>query len=77
MQPIILPSAYRHGFEDLDILHAYRNPLRSFPDQGDHELTMLIGSAENGITMLEVGVAEADNGERFIVHAMKARARYL
>lgn len=27
-EPIIAPSAYRHGLSREDILHAYRNPLR-------------------------------------------------
>jgi len=77
VQPVILPSAHRHRVAEEDMLHAYRNAFRSFPDQGDHDLTMLIGFASNGGQMLEIGVVEAESGERFIVHAMQARPRYL
>ncbi len=27
-EPIVAPSAYKHGLSREDILHAYRNPLR-------------------------------------------------
>ena len=33
-EPIIAPSAYKHGLSREDILHAYRNPLRIW-DLGD------------------------------------------
>ncbi len=40
VDPVILDSARKHGVEDEDMLHAYRNPIRVF-DLGD--LVMLIG----------------------------------
>lgn len=68
MDPVILASARKHGVDDQDMLHAYRNPIRVF-ELGD--LTMLIG-ADRHAHLLEIGVAEAE-GFEFIVHAMPAR----
>ena len=72
MDPVILNSARKHGIEDEDMLHAYRDPIRVF-DLG--ELMMLIGADTDG-RMLEVGVARADAVD-FIVHAMRARPKFL
>lgn len=72
MNPVILAAARKHGVEDDDMLHAYRNPIRVF-DLDD--LTMLVGPSESG-ALLEIGIAYAE-GIDFIVHAMPARARYL
>jgi hypothetical protein len=69
----IAPSARRHGVSDDDMRHALRNPI-SAADLGDG-LTMLIGPARDG-TLLEVGVADSTTGP-VIVHAMRARAKYL
>jgi len=74
--PIIAPSAYRHGIEEEDILHAYRNAYKSRTDQGDHSLTMLTGAARNGVVMLEVGI-KTTGRQPVIIHAMKARAQFL
>ncbi|CCG03597.1 hypothetical protein [Blastococcus saxobsidens] len=75
-EPIILPSAFRHGIEEPDILHAYRNAYRSVEDRGDHSLIMLTGAARNGVTILEIGVVIRD-GQSFVMHAMRARDSYL
>ena len=72
VDPVILDSARKHGVEDEDMLHAYRNPIRVF-DLGD--LVMLIGGDQNG-RLLEVGIAEGE-GVEFIVHAMPARSKFL
>lgn len=77
MQPVILPSARKRGIADEDILHALHNAIRSYPDQGDYELTVAIGPATNGVTLLEVGFDIADDGRVVIVHAMPARKKYL
>jgi len=69
---VILDSAHKHGIEDEDVLHAYRNPIRVF-DPGD--VVMLIGADQNG-RLLEIGVAEAE-GVAFVVHAMPARSKFL
>jgi hypothetical protein len=72
MDPVIVASARKHGISDNDMLHAYENPIRVF-DLDD--LIMLIGADESG-RMLEVGVAAAE-GIDFIVHAMRAREKFL
>lgn len=72
MEPVILTSARKHRVNDLDMLHAYRNPIRVF--QRD-DLVMLIGADEAG-RLLEVGVVTGE-GVEFIVHAMPARPRFL
>jgi hypothetical protein len=72
MDPVILTSARKHGINDNDMLHAYRNPVRVF-DLDD--LVMLIGADEAG-RLLEIGVATGE-GVEFIVHAMAARPRFL
>ena len=68
---MILASARKHGIDDDDMLHAYRNPIRVF-DLDD--LTMLIGP-DPSARMLEIGVAEAE-GIEFIIHAMAARPKF-
>lgn len=72
MEPVILASARKHGVTDVDMFHAYRNPIRVFEFD---DLTMLIGSDPAG-RILEVGTATAERIE-FIVHAMPARPKFL
>jgi hypothetical protein len=72
--PIIAPSARSHGLDDEDILHAFRNPVRAWPVD-DEGMTMLVGPARNA-DLLEVGVIDGQDGP-VIVHAMKARLKYL
>ncbi len=69
---MILVSARKHGISDVDILHAYRNPIRVF-DLDD--LTMLIGPSRGG-GLLEIGVAHAESID-FVVHAMPASPKFL
>jgi hypothetical protein len=71
--PDIAPSARKHGIADDDMRHALRNPIRA-ADLGDG-LTMVVGPARDG-ALLEVGVADSDAGP-VIVHAMRARAKFL
>jgi len=77
MQPVILPSARKRGIDDEDMLHALRNAVREYPEQGDYALTMAIGPARNAVTLLEIGYDVAGDGRRVVVHAMNARAKYL
>lgn len=72
MTPQIAPSARRHGIDDQDILHAYRNAFRVFEEDG---AVMRIGADRSG-RILEVLVVTRDRRRR-IVHAMRARAKYL
>lgn len=75
MEPIILPSARRHGVADEDMLHAYRNPIMIWEVEDD-ELEMFIGP-DRSAQLLEVGVVYSDDKTPIIVHAMKARTKYL
>jgi hypothetical protein len=71
--PVVAPSALRHGLSEDEILHAYRNPLRVW-DLGDG-FTMMIGANAAAI-ILEVGFVQAETAV-VIVHAMRARERFL
>ncbi len=72
-EPVIAPSARKHGVTDEDMLHAYDHPIRIF--ELDEGLTMLIGGGVTG-ALHEVGVVEATAGV-VIVHAMPAREKFL
>lgn len=72
-EPIIAASALKHGLDEDDILHAYRNPISAW-DLGDG-FTMLIG-ANRAAIVLEVGYIQG-NTAIVIVHAMRAREKFL
>ena len=72
----ILASARKHGVADEDIRHALRNAVFDYPHQGDQELTMAVGPARNGVTMLEVGCLVSEDA-LLVVHAMGARRKFL
>jgi hypothetical protein len=74
MTPIVAVSARRHDLAEEDILHAYRQAVRVYPD--DDGLDLMIGPARSG-DLLEIGVVGADGGTDVIVHAMRARRKYL
>jgi hypothetical protein len=71
--PIIAPSALKHGLGEAEILHAYRNPVRIW-DLGDG-FTMIVGPNAAAI-FLEVGYIDGDSAV-VIVHAMPAREMFL
>ncbi|HSV39445.1 MAG TPA: hypothetical protein VLI04_11870 [Nocardioidaceae bacterium] len=74
-EPLVVDSARRHAVDDVDMLHAFRNPVRTF--RVAEEMTMLIGPDASG-RLLEVGVVESrDEPGLVIVHAMPARAKFL
>ena len=72
-EPVIAPSAFKHGLREQDILHAYRNPVRVW-DLGDG-FTMIVGPNQ-AATFLEVGYVDGEQ-THVIVHAMVAREKYL
>ncbi len=72
-RPIIAQSALKHGLSEDEILHAYRNPIRTW-DLGDG-LTMIIG-ANRAALVLEVGYIQGTTAV-VIVHAMRARDKFL
>lgn len=71
--PLVLESARRHGVSDVDALHAWAFAIDAW-DLGDG-LVMYIGPAPSG-NLLEVGIVEW-HGELAIVHAMRARTKFL
>ena len=71
--PIIAPSATKHGVSEEDILHAYRNPIRVW-DLGEG-FTMMIGANAAAI-ILEIGYIHGVEAI-VIVHAMPAREKFL
>ena len=73
-EAVIAPSAQRHGVEDADMVHAYRNATDAW--HLDDGLVMLVGADRSG-ALLEIGVVHADDGTPVIVHAMKARRKFL
>ncbi|MEX2556407.1 MAG: hypothetical protein WEB06_12365 [Actinomycetota bacterium] len=72
-EPLIAPTARKHGIDD-DMLHAHRNAT----DAWDLEdgLVMLVGPDRAGAS-IEIGLVRARDGTSVIVHAMKARPKYL
>lgn len=72
-EPIIAPSARKHGLDDVSILHAYRNPIRAW-DLGEG-FTMIVG-ANHAAIFLEVGYIHGESAI-VIVHAMPAREKFL
>ena len=71
--PIVAPSALKHGIEEADVLHAYRNPIRVW-NLGDG-FTMMIGASQAAI-ILEIGYIDGVEAI-VIVHAMRAREKFL
>lgn len=72
-EPIIAPSALKHGVDEDQILHAYRNPVRIW-DLGDG-FTMILGPNQAAV-FLEVGYVQGEH-VHVIVHAMLAREKFL
>ena len=70
----IAETARKHGVGDDDILHAVRMAIAEW--ELEDGLTMLVGPARDG-GLLEVGVLGIDGDDPVIVHAMRARPRYL
>jgi len=73
MDPVVARSAYKHGYQHADIIHAFTLPIRS--ELLDDGLVMLVGP-DRAANLLEVGFVETDEGP-VIVHAMLARPKYL
>ncbi|NEE03796.1 hypothetical protein [Phytoactinopolyspora halotolerans] len=65
--------ARKHGVDDDDILHVWRNPMRRV--DSDDNLTMLIGPDMAG-RMLEVGVLGIDSDDPVAIHAMPLRPKF-
>ena len=66
------PSALKHGIIEDDIHHALRNSIIEIAQE---DMTMSIGPDRNG-NLLEIGVINEDDNP-IVVHAMRARAKFL
>ena len=71
----IRPSARKRGIADDDIRHAVDNAMATISRPEQPDFTMLIGP-DTTSRLLEVGVIETDDQD-YVIHAMKARAKYL
>jgi hypothetical protein len=71
-EPVIAPSARKHGVSDDVILHAFNNPIRA--QELDEGLVMLVGPDQAG-NLYEIGVVTSEEGP-VVVHAMPARPLY-
>lgn len=65
--------ARKHGILDDDIEHAVRNAIRQ---RVDGEFALLIGPAIDG-TLLEVGILDFEGDDPVVIHAMRARPKFL
>ena len=74
VEPVILDSAREHGVSDEDMQHAYRNTIWTW--EQDEGFVMHTGPAWNS-DLLEIGVVTSTEGIVLIIHAMKARPKYL
>ncbi|SEB29852.1 hypothetical protein [Rhodococcus koreensis] len=72
-EPVIAESAYKHGIDSADMVHAFNNAITAF-DLGEGFI-MLVGPALDA-TLLEIGYVTSTDAH-VIVHAMKARPNYL
>ncbi len=71
----ILPSARKHGISDDDIRHVVNNAVAAITTAHQPDFTMLIGP-DASARLLEVGVLAADDND-YVIHAMRARDKYL
>lgn len=74
---IVAPSARKHGIKDEDAVAAARGALVAGPlddEQPQRELRLGLDTAGR---LLELVVLLWDDGEEEIIHAMKARPKYL
>lgn len=67
-------SARKHGIADEDMLHALRYATVEWPIR--EGFTILSGPSRAG-NFLEIGVANIDDDDAEIVHAMRCRRQYL
>ena len=78
-EPLILPSAFKHGGSENDILHSWREARGPVDINYDRAPTyMYVGPGASGAVWYEIGTASrAGYDVQLIVHAMKARKGYL
>lgn len=73
----VAPSALKHGIGELDILYAAENwAYASQPDDDVPAKHLVLGFDSNG-RLLELAILTFDSGRQLVIHAMKARRKYL
>lgn len=73
----VASSALKHGISELDILHAAENwAYASQPDDDVPSKHLVLGFDSNG-RLLELAILTFDSGHQLVIHAMKARPKYL
>jgi len=72
-EPLIAPSARKHGLSDESIVHAFNNPIRV--EDLEEGLVMFVGPDHAG-HLFEIGVVSSAEGPA-TVHATPARPKYL
>lgn len=71
------PSALKHGLSETDILHAAQNwAYASDPDDDMPAKQFILGFDSSG-RLLELAIVTFDSGHQLVIHAMKARRKYL
>lgn len=74
-EPVVAPSAYKHGVDADDTLHAFSNPL--FVHRDDEGFTMIVGPAIDA-SLLEVGYIVSSDATPVIIHSMRpARPKFM
>ena len=70
-------SALRHGISEADILYAAENwAYASEPDDDMPAKQFVLGFDRSG-RLLELAILTFDSGHRLVIHAMKARRKYV
>lgn len=70
-------SALKHGISELDILYAAENwAYVSQPDDDIPAKQLVLGFDPNG-RLLELAILTFDSGQQLVIHAMKARRKYV
>jgi hypothetical protein len=72
--PVVAPSARRHGVPPADAVHAYRNAIRHWIMEDG--IVMTVGADQAG-RFLEVAHVTDTEGRPVIIHAMPARRKFL
>jgi hypothetical protein len=65
--------ARKHGVDDENIFHVWRNPMRRI--DSDDDFAMLIGPDTAG-RMVEVGVLDVDGDDPVAIRAMPLRPKF-
>ncbi|GAB3269765.1 hypothetical protein GCM10027562_37660 [Arthrobacter pigmenti] len=71
----VMESAFKHGVDESDILHAFRNAVRFIElEQYGEERLIVIGPDRSG-NWLELVAMPADDADR-IIHADRLRPKF-